>query len=354
MIWIWLASAQAASVICDPVEAARIVVDARIDERRAPVTHPTLVPGLARGAASSSPQLAAAIDALCTAGDATVERGDRYVGPGWAAHTVLLASRRQEGCELVVERIAIDIGIDGDAVQYALRGGLPQARSPLGECDQPAIFRDEHVLDGAGAAVRLVRVSDHGPDGATHHLVVRTAAPTGWTEQLLMDPAPPRVVDGTAGPRVHLVWGPDDTWVVAHDDRTETPCRPVPGQTVWTPQPDATWRPHTGREALHLLAERGAWRAAGEPAWFLILALDDAQDLRMLESRRSRLAQRDPEPLYNWASDDFPLLQPGYVFVAPAPWASEASAQAARGPWKRRRAAYVKEAWSAPTPCDSP
>lgn len=347
-----LALAEAAPVVCDPAEAGRILADAVVDERRAPVTHPQLVPGLAR--ASGAADAADALTTLCRdGGELAVERGEAWFDAGWSAYALVVSRVEPEGCSLRHEKVALTVGAGPGGIRYALAGALPAERTPVGDCPDPPLWRREQVLEGQDGPVRLVLVTDHEGDRvAAARLVVRRATPGGWTEQVLFDPAPARLFDPDgAGPEVHLARRRDGTpLVVASRDRTTGPCRPVGDQTVWVPQ-GAGWDAYPGRDAATLLAREGLWRLAGQAGWLLVLAQDDEGDADLVAPRLRRLQKRDPEPLYLLRSADFPELHAGYVLVAPGPWATEAEALAARDRWGRTLSVQVKRAWPAPAAC---
>lgn len=352
MVTALFAAARAATVVCDPAEATRIVEDARVDPRRAPVTHPWLVPGLAR--AQQDPAVARLLAAACAPGaDLVVERADQWEAPSFAAYELVVVRIEEEGCSLVRRRAGLTVGLGPDGPVYRPGRDLPDESTPVGACPDPARWRDERVLAGAGGPVRLIRVEDHEGDAVVHtHLAVRRATRTGWTEQVLLDPAPPRTVDPRAdGPRVALLAARDgQPLVVATHDRrrTDGACAPLPGQSVWHVGVDGSFVAETGREAAARLAREGAWRWTGEDGWFLVVGQDDEEDAALVEPRRRRLQRRSREPLRMWRSADFALLTPGYVFVAPDPWPTADQAEAARA---GRTAAYVKRAWVAPDPC---
>lgn len=226
----------------------------------------------------------------------------------------------------------------------------------MGDCQVPAAWRQEQVIAGEDDAVRLVLVTDHEGEAIVHtHVAVRRATPGGWSEQVLLDPAPPRLLDPqAAGPTVELARRRDgEPVVVVSHDRTPGLCRPLGGQEVWRAT-DGVWTSVSGREALTALAREGLWRQAGDDGFLLILGQDDEDDADLVEPRRRRLQRRDPEPLYLMSSSDFPGLVPGFVMIVPAPWPTEAEAEAAKGRWTRSASVYVKQAWIAPDPCAAP
>lgn len=353
-----LATAHAASVVCDGAEARRVLVEARIDEARVPVTHPWLVPGLAREALD--PEAAAAVARVCEEGDERfVDRAESYQGPGWSAHTLVLVGVSRQGCSVVHHRVALTVGIGPDGTRYSLRASLPDERTPDQTCDAAAVWQEERVLAGADAEVRLVRQVDHQGDRVVgSRLLVRRADPGGWSEQTLIEPAPPRVWElpdrgqGAAGPEVALAsTRSGEPLVVASHDRTAAPCRPIGGQTVWRLERDR-WVAIDGRDAATLLARAGLWRLAGDDGWMLIVAQDDDDEVALLDPRLRRLQRRSSDPLFLMSSSDFPELNGGFRVIAPGPWATEAEARAARRDWGR--GGYVKLAWRAADPCGAP
>jgi hypothetical protein len=347
------AAAWGASVVCDPGEATRIVADARVDPRRVPVTHPWLVPGLAR--AQGDPEVARTLEAACAPGaDLVVERTDPWEAPAYSAWDLSVVRIEQVGCSLVRRRSALTVGIGPDGPRYHVGRPLPDESTPVGDCPDPARWRDEVVLQGARAPVRLVLVEDHvGDEVVATHLSVRRATPDGWTEQVLLEPAPLRVRDPEAdGVEVVLLEGRggEPLVVASHGRVTDAVgCVAVPGQTVWH-LVAGTFARQDGREAAARLAREGWWRWTGQDGWFVVLSQDDEEDADLVEPRRRRLQRRVAEPLSLWRSADFAGLTPGYVFVAPDPWATEAEAASA----KSRRPAYVKRGWVAPDPCARP
>ena len=352
---IWASVAAAAPVVCDPVEAERLVRDAYIDVQRVPVTHPWLVPGLARNAAGSN-GIAEEIASLCDAEgqmQITYWPTDQHGEADWSAYVVLLTVTRTEGCGLVHRTLPLSVGIGPGGPRYSLRGAPTTRFTPKQGCPDPATERREELLAGAGTAVRLVLIKDIVRNETVEtHVAVRTATAAGWTEQIIASPAPPRLLDPTApGPTIALAQGDEGApLIVRSGDRTPSPCRALGGQTVWRSTPIG-WKKVDGRDALTLLARKGLWRYAGDDGWLLILAQDDEEDIDLVRPRRRRLRRRDPEELYLLYSADFPGLYAGYVVITPGPWPTEAAAQAARGRWKRAAFAYVKRAWVAPDPC---
>jgi hypothetical protein len=348
--------AWAANVVCDDLTAAEMLAQARVEEGRAPVSHPELIPGLALASARTEAELRSTIRDMCLpGGDLSLVPAESFAGPDWSAYTFVLTRGEMRGCALHERTIAISIGVRaGAAPTYALRARMPPTRTPVGsDCPTVPRFRDESVLDGEDGPVRLVLVRDHEGAALVHaEVAVRSASADGWTERVLLDPAPPRLIGGGAGPMLELTDRFEEKWVVAHGDRTGAPpaCRPIAGQTVWTP--DGNWTPHDGADALRLLAERGLWRMAGEDGWFLIVAQDDEEDEQRLRSRARRIAKRTGADLLILESAWFPGLNPGFWIVTLPPWATEAEARAAREKWRPRRQAYAKQAWTALDSCD--
>ena len=344
--------ARAAPVICDPASARQLVDDAGLPPERIPVIQPNLLPGLARATADA--EVGKVLDRLCGDGtNVSLSAGDTWEGPGFGAYTFVLTRSRTEGCVLEQEAVVLSVGVVADEpLRLGMLGRRPATLTPLGDCEATAQYRDEEVLAGEGTAVRLVRVTDHVGDEATHRIVARRADAEGWHEQLLLDPAPERLDGGGSGPLLSLL-GAEDPWIVAHGDRTvEGGCTPVPGQIVWR-WTDTRWERLEGREALGRLADRGAWRLAGEDGWFLVVAQDIPSDRQLLAARARRLQKRDPAPLLLRPSADFPLLNAGYLFVAQDPWPTEQEAREAKRRWGRRTGAYVKRGWVATDPCVS-
>jgi hypothetical protein len=346
----WSATALAASVVCDPAEARRILEDANVDELRAPVTHPWLVPGLARSVAS--PEVAAAIGAVCQGGgDLSVERADQWEDVGWAAYALVLTLAERDACGLVHRRVPLSIGISDGVARYSIRGELPDERTPLEGCEEAAVWRSEETVDGDRSPVRLVSVGDHRGEQVERHLVARRAGPEGWTDQRLLDVTPPRLLDPRAsGPVVRLArTRGGEPWVVSSHERRGPGCVAVGGQVVWR-WVDGRWERSEGREALAWLTREGLWRFAGDDGWMLILAQDNDRQEALLEPRQRRLQRLVSEPLLRLESADFPKLNPGFYVLTPAPWATAAEARAARAQWDIP-SSYIKRAWVAVDPC---
>lgn len=344
-------AARAAPVFCDPEAARALVEDARIDPSRIPVIQPNLLPGLARATAEAS--VVRVIENLCGDGDnVALVPAERWEGADFDAYSFVLTRSRTQGCVLEQEAAVLTVGVVDQELRVGLRGRLPPTVTPIGSCETPPSFREERVIAGLGTPVRVVVVSDHRGPQVAHTLVARRATQEGWQEQVLLDPAPERVVGGQGGPSIALL-GTDDPWIVAHADRAVSQgCEPVPGQVVWQWQ-DESWRRLEGREALGRLADRGAWRLAGQDAWFLIVAQDSLSDRTLLEARARRLQRRAEEPLHLRESSEFPLFNAGYWIVSPDPWPTEAEARAAKKRWGRRTGAYVKRGWQALDPCEA-
>lgn len=359
MIALWSA-VWAAPVVCDAGVAARLVTDARIPEARVAVTHPELLPGIARSSTTIDGPLRDALERFCVDPAAlSIATGETWPDSGWSAHSVVLTRSETRGCDLAQEAVRISVGVRADGpVTYSLESAFPESHTPIGACDVPSRWREERVVDGEGGPVRLfLQVDQEGAPGASPRtletaLVVRRATPEGWQEQTLFSPAPDRFVGGFDGPRVEVAPIAGETWVVAHGDRAGSPdrCAPRPGQTVWVPGPDG-FEARTGRDALHLLASHGLARFAGDDAWLHVVTQEDEGDVAVLDPRERRIGLRYPEPLHRYVSSRLPGLNPGFLVVSPAPWPDEASARAAKSQWNSLRRHYVKRAWIAPNPC---
>lgn len=355
VIWALFTGAWAAPIVCDDGAAAALLAEARIEESRAPVSHPELIPGLARASSRSDLEVAMAVGELCKGeGTLTLTAAESWQAADWSAHTFLLTRSTLQNCVREEHTIALSVGVRvGEAPRYRLRAQLPVARTPVGDCaDQPR-YRDETVIDGATGPVRIVLVSDVEGDTVQHsQVVVRSASPDGWFEQVLLDPAPARFLAGGSGPTIELTDRFEEKWVVAHGDRTGAPpsCAAVTGQTVWEPD-GHSWVRKDGLAALQDLASRGLWRMAGQDGWFLVVAQDDEEDADRLYARVARLEAMHSQTLMVVPSASFPGLNPGFLIATPPPWPTEAEAEAAHRSWRPRRQVYVKRAWVALDPC---
>lgn len=346
-----LASALAAPVICDPQRAARVLEDARIPAHRMPVTQPNLLPGLAR----TDSEVASVLEALCDAGDASLSLvpAERWESAEASAYSFVLTHSHTDGCTLRQESVVLTVGVVPDQpLTYGVRSRQPPALTPIGECDTEPTYRSEEVLEGASGPVRLVRVTDHDGDASTSRVVVRRGSGTGWQEQVLLDPAPARLVDGGSGPELSISDADGEVWIIAHSDReiSGDTCTPREGQTIW--RWDGTrWDALTGRDALGRLADRGLWRLAGSDGWFLILAQDIEKDRDLLQARMRRIQRRRREPLLIRESALFPDLNAGFLIVSPDPWPTEEEATAGMAAWRRRTGVYVKQGWQVRDSC---
>ncbi|MEZ4317325.1 MAG: hypothetical protein R3F61_07465 [Myxococcota bacterium] len=348
-----LGASYAAPVICDPEHASRVLEDARIAPDRVPVTQPNLLPGLARTRAEG--EVAEALDALCGEGTGlSLAPAERWETASYSAYSFVVTRSRTEDCRLLQDAVVLTVGVvPGEPLRYGIRAHLPASVTPIGTCDAAPRYRSETVLDGVGTPVRLVLVRDHEGEATQTRVVVRRATPAGWTETVLVDPAPAHVLGEGSGPLLSLTEVDGDPWIVAHADRTVSPegCRPERGQTVWRWN-GASWDALVGRSALGRLADRGSWRLAGDDGWFLILAQDIEKDRDLLEARMRRMQRRHADPLTIRESASFPGMNPGFLIVAPDPWPTRDEAEAAREVWGRRTGVYVKRGWEALDGCE--
>ncbi len=226
VVLLWSSSALALPVECDPVAAATLLADARIEEDRAPVSHAELLPGLALASPRTDDALRAALTELCTGGiELSLARGDLFEGPDWAAHSFLLSRTQMRGCALRTTSIAISVVVGTDtAPQYRLRSQPPVSETPVGSCGTPAVWREERTIAGGEGQVRVVLAEDIEDDElASAQVLVRRATRLGWVEQLLLDPAPARLTSNGRGPLISITERSDDKWVVAHANRTGAP-----------------------------------------------------------------------------------------------------------------------------------
>lgn len=349
-----LSAAWAATVQCDPSAASALSEAARIAPDRAPVSHPELIPGLALADPNTPPDLREALSHLCAgASTLSLTPTDRWEQADGATYAWRLARTERVGCALSQQGIALSVAVERDGrPSYRLIGHLPLSRTPVGDCDTPAAWREERVILGANGPVRIAVATEWEGESLVHsEVLVRRADATGWSEQVLLSPAPGRYLNGAGGPRISLLEG-SDPWIVAHGDHSalgET-CEATPGQTVW--RWEDGWTAIHDRPALGLLAERGAWRLASDDGWFLVLAvLPDDEYPEILQQRLAWHASGWSEPLHLYRSSSFPGLNPGFWIIAPAPWPTRVEALEARrrgSPWRR---SYVKRGWIAPDPC---
>lgn len=346
-----LAVAHAMPVVCDPSEAARLLEESGIPARRVPVVAPTLLPGLLRDQVSGPTR--ERLDVLCAdpeiaslTPDATWEAGS------FSAYTFTLARSVVDGCALVQESATLTVGVRGDLPPTtSLLAEHPPTLTPIGDCPEEARFREETVLDGTDGPVRLVLQVDVRGETRTGRVLVRRATPTGWHEQVLVDPAPAHLLGGRGGPRVTLTSNADP-WIVLHHDSvvSDGACRALPGQTLWR-WDGRSWQASTGREALGRLADRGLWRLASDDGWFLVVAQDDPSDLALLEARTRKRQAGVEERLTIRESGRFPLMNAGFLFAAPDPWPDREAVEAVRRDWPRKTGVYVRHAWEAADPC---
>jgi len=339
---------------CDPLDAERLLAEARIDEDRAPLSHPELVPGLALASPRTGATLRDALQELCAGEPAlSLAPGDSWEGGGWGAHTLVLERSETRDCTMYTRAVVLSVAVSpATRPVYTLRGRLPVRHTPIGDCGTQPRWREERLLQGEGTDTRVVLNVDHrGPEVVGSSVVVRRAARSGWTEFVLREPAPARyLAEGGAGPRFSLVVADGTPWVVESGDRGGEPCAPIAGQRVWYPA-DSGWASEEGRAALSMLAQRGLWRLAGSEAWLHILGQDSVDDRELVGPRRDRLERRVGEPLWLYESAALPDLNPGFVVIAPAPWPTEEAALAAVRAARRVPGSYVKRAWSAPDAC---
>ncbi|MEN0065134.1 MAG: hypothetical protein AAGA48_23525 [Myxococcota bacterium] len=353
MRWLAAGVSYAARVVCDPDDAARILDEARIAEPRVPIAHPELVPGLARRADPASP-LARVLQAICSSGDdLSVRRGLSWTGPGVAAYEIVVSRAADRGCSLQQERVPISVGVSEGQPAYRLLNRPPADVTPGPDCEAPPVWRDTSQLDQAGPVTLRLWRDRKGGTVVDSAIEVWWASGEGWQRQTLAQPAPDRYHKSQGGgPAFQLGTTSTGTiWVVASHDRTPPPCQPRPGQTVWKLEaPRDQWQAQSGRPALTALAREGLWQLAGDPGWLLVLAQDEEVDEPVLGRRMQRLQRRVPETLHLFRSASFPLLNPGYLAIAPGPWPNRDAAEAFRSE-RPRRGAYVKQAWSPLDPC---
>lgn len=350
-------AALAAPVQCDALKASQLLTEARIDESRAPFTHPELVPGLALASSRADAELREALRDLCgEGGELSLAATDRWETATWSAHTLLLTRSETLDCVLYQRTIAISVGLRPQAApQYSLRSRLPAGHTPIGECTTGPKWHDEEVIAGLDGPTRLVLTTVRTEEGIHRsEVIVRIATPEGWHEQLLMEPAPDRLLGSGGGPLFMLMEQAGQHWIVAHGNRTGAPgdCSPIPGEIIWVWQ-GGHWLRHDGQEATDMLATHGLWRLTSHEGWFLILAQDDLDDRHLLEARVQKIRAKAPFDVHILPSAWFPELNPGFLIATPAPFFTEEEAQEIRQSWRRKTRSYIKRAWAAPDPCNS-
>ena len=344
-------------VVCDQLEADKLVEEALIEVANVPRSHPYLIPGLALASGDTDDALRDELKKMCDSGhDLSYYPAESWDSATYSAHTFVFTTNREEGCTLFQQAIAVTVGFEpGEAdarLRFGLRDRLPATHLPLGECETVGTRRDETTLAGTESPVRIFLVEDFtGNDSSHSRIVVRRASSAGWEEQILAEPAPSRYLDGRGGPEFALAKVDDDYWVISSHDRTDTEaCSAIDGQVVWTWE--AGWNPVDGRDALWSLASQGLWRHAGQDAWFLVLDQDDPFQREDVAARMGRMQRKNELPLQILDSSDFPGLNAGYLIVTPAPFTNASSAKKMTKAWGRRARAYVKQAWEAEDPCD--
>ena len=356
MIGLLTSLALAAPVQCEPLEAARILAEARVEEAGVARTHPWLVPGLALASPRSDGELRSVLAELCAdGGELSVTPTAHWETAGWSAHSVILTRSETRDCILFERSIVVTIGVKpGAAARYGLQSTRPLSQTPVGECAAQARWYEEQLVAGEDGPVRLVLgTMREGDTLVQSEVAVRRATPEGWHEQVLAEPAPPRLIGGFEGPDWRLQESRGEWLVVQTHDRrgTEGLCEPLPGQLAWTWSQDR-WTRHDTDAARTLLAKHGQWRLAGEPGWLLILAQDTDTDRALIEARARRLKKKKTDDLLILDSSDFPELNAGYLIVTPAPFPDRIRAEAARTEWGRRSTSYVKRAWPGPDSCE--
>ncbi|MCO4745667.1 MAG: hypothetical protein KC912_12820 [Proteobacteria bacterium] len=350
-----LLGAWAAPVQCDPDQAFSLLTEARIDERRAPISHPELMPGLALASTRTSPELRDALVEMCAGEpDLSLVPAEMWEDREWSAHTFLLTRTDTEGCALETRTLAVSVGVDADGPRYSLRDATPASSSvtPLGDCAVEPTWTEEKVVGGEGAATRLILATTHELSGVTSaRVLARRAQSSGWQDVVIADPAPPRLLDPEAdGPRVAIT-EIGERWIVQTQSRSsEGGCHPVAGQVVWTPT-ETGWNAIKGAEALRLLGSRGLWRYAGSDGWVAVVAQDDEEDLALVEARMRRLETRNQKDLQLLYSSWFPELNPGFVIAVLGPYATEEEAKSALKKYRGGARRYVKRAWMSVNPC---
>jgi hypothetical protein len=325
---VWLAVAFAEPAVCDPVEALRLVDEARVDPVRAPLTHPGLVPGLALAGRHVDPALQAALAGLCsTKASISVSEVDRWEAMDWAAVSLAVVRTETRGCSLVERSIIISVGIGQETPRYRLMGRRPMASTPIGACTEQARWWSERILDARGG-VQLLAVGEAGSAKPHTELVVRRATPDGWVQH----PISPEVVEGA-----HLAKVQEDTLVVLPP---AAGCGTTPS-SVFTWQ-ESSWTQHSGRDAAHQLIVGGLWRELGVSGWVVVLSSDEGGSAELIEPRRRRIQRRWQETLFVYEAGSLPGLERGGLVVAPRPYLAASDAEAVR-----RGRAVVHKAWDA-------
>ncbi|TNE88986.1 MAG: hypothetical protein EP330_12670 [Deltaproteobacteria bacterium] len=356
MIAALIALASAGPVRCDPEAAASLLTEARIAEDRAPVSHPELVPGLALASPNTAPDLSALLTELCTGDspDLSLVVSDVWREGDWSAHTFLLTRAEAVGCSLHTRTAALTVGVREDGIRYALRDARERtASTPMVGCDDLPEWTEEKIVGGAQTPERLVLVTEHkGDDIVGTRVLARRALPDGWTDQVILEPAPPRLLDPQAdGPRV-MMTETGERWIVETHERTTGAdgCRPIQGQRLWHPTADG-WVEASGGEALGMLASRGLWRYAGEDGWIAVVAQDDEEDEALVAARARRLGRRNRHDLTLLKSSAFPELNPGFSIAVLGPFGTEEEAKASLKRYRGGGRRYVKRAWTAVDGC---
>lgn len=353
---LWIATADATRVQCEPIAAAQLLAEANVDAYRAPTTHPSLVPGMALGASSTPEDLRGALQEWCSPGaELDLSTVDQWETTGWSALVLHLRRTEQRGCTLYDRTLAISASQRPERPPaFTLMSRGPVFRTPLGDCEGSGTWRDERILDGEGGPIRLVLLTDREGSAITHaQVVVRRATAEGWTEQVLLDPAPAHLTGADSGPHLALRNTDSGPLIIAYGGRAVgSPCKPRGGQTVWRLN-EETWESLSDEESLALLAREGLWRVAGDDGWLLIVGQDSDEDSTVVESRRARLIRRTGWDLELYDSSLFPMLNPGFTVIGTAPFTTKDSAVKARMRWGRSANSYVKQAWSAEDPCEA-
>ena len=356
MLLALVATALGAPVLCSPEAAFGLLTEARIEEERAPISHPELVPGLARASEHASPALRRSLADLCREGGTlSVVGADSWRDQGWSAYALYLTRTERQGCLLEAMTLPVSVGIDdGRATYDLLREGAGSASAtPLGDCDEAPAWMEERVLSGQNGPVRLVLQSMHeGEEIASSRVLVRWATGLGWREQVLVQPAPPRLLDPDAGGPRMVMTDVGEHWIVMSGDReiTSEGCQARAGQQLWRLRGDH-WEDVTGEEALRALASRGLWRLAGDDGWLAIVTQDEEEDEALVEARARRLGELNQQEVMVVRSSWFPMLNPAFSVAMLGPFPTEAEARASLKGFRGGARRYTKQAWRAPSTC---